>query len=129
MQKIMIVDDDKEHSKVIRELLETCQKPYDVTCVENGLECLQLLDKLSINKEMLPDLIILDIKMPEMDGWETFHHLRNNMSLKNIPVIFFSAQRDYFSKKYGELFGTDFIEKPYDVDVLFEKIKNILKSD
>ena len=99
MQKIMIVDDDKEHSKVIRELLETCQKPYDVTCVENGLECLQLLDKLSINKEMLPDLIILDIKMPEMDGWETFHHLRNNMSLKNIPVIFFSAQRDYFSKR------------------------------
>jgi len=129
MQKIMIVDDDKEHSKVIRELLETCQKPYDVICVENGLECLQLLDKLSINKEMLPDLILLDIKMPEMDGWETFHHLRNNMSLKNIPVIFFSAQRDYFSKTYGELFGTDFIEKPYDVDVLFEKIKKIIKSE
>lgn len=129
MQKIMIVDDDREHAKVIKELLETCQKPYDVIYVENGLECLQLLDKLSINKEMLPNLILLDIKMPEMDGWETFHHLRQNMSLKNIPVIFFSAQRDYFSKTYGQFFGTDFLEKPYDVDALFEKIRKIIKSD
>ena len=129
MKKIMIVDDDREHSKIVKELLEKCDRPYEVICVDNGLECLQLLDKLSSNKEMLPNLILLDIMMPVMDGWETFHNLRESSALQDIPVIFFSARKDYFTKTYGSHFGTDFIEKPYDVDDLFDKIKRIIKSD
>ena len=129
MQKILIVDDDTEHSKIIKELLEDCNRPYEVICVNNGLECLQLLDQLSSNKELLPNLILLDIMMPLMDGWETFHHLRKSSEYKEIPVIFFSARKDYFTKTYGSHFGTDFIEKPYDVDDLFDKIKRIIKSD
>jgi len=126
LQKILIVDDDTEHSKIVKDLLEESNTPYEVTYVSNGLECLQLLDKLSTGKENLPDLILLDIMMPVMDGWETFHHLRKNSHYKKIPVIFFSARKDYFAKKYGGFFGTDFIEKPYDVDFLFEKIRNIM---
>lgn len=129
MQKIMIVDDDREHSKIIKELLEECDRPYEVICVNNGLECLQLLDKLSSNKKMLPNLILLDITMPVMDGWETFHHLRESLALQDIPVIFFSARKDYFAKTYGSHLGTDFIEKPYDVDALLDKIKRVIKSD
>jgi CheY-like chemotaxis protein len=126
MQKIMIVDDDTEHSKIVKNLLEEWNEPYEVICVSNGLECIELLDKLSTNKEALPNLILLDIMMPVMDGWETYHHLRKNSNYRRIPVIFFSARKDYFAKKYGELFGTDFIEKPYDVDNLFEKIREIM---
>jgi CheY-like chemotaxis protein len=128
MKKIMIVDDDIEHSKIIKDLLEEWIIPYEVICVTNGLECLKHLDKLSVEKKRLPNLILLDIMMPVMDGWETFHHLRKNMVYKKIPVIFFSARKDFFSKSYGGYFGTDFIEKPYDVDILFEKIKKIIKS-
>jgi CheY-like chemotaxis protein len=124
MQKIMIVDDDTEHSKIIKNLLEDWNEPYEVICVGNGLECLDLLDKLST--EELPNLILLDIMMPVMDGWETYHHLRKNLSYKQIPVIFFSARKDYFAKKYGGMFGVDFIEKPYDIDVLFDKIREIM---
>jgi CheY-like chemotaxis protein len=126
MQKIMIVDDDTEHTKIVKNLLEEWNEPYEVICVSNGLECLELLDKLS--KEDLPNLILLDIMMPVMDGWETYHHLRKNSSYKQIPVIFFSARKDYFAKKYGEMFGTDFIEKPYDVDDLFDKIRQLMNS-
>jgi len=126
MKKIMIVDDDTEHSKIVKNLLEEYNEPYEVICVSNGMECLDLLDKLDTNKEQLPNLILLDIMMPVMDGWETYHHLRKNSAFKQIPVIFFSARKDYFAKKYGELFGTDFIEKPYDVDDLFDKIRNIM---
>ena len=126
MQKILIVDDDTEHTKIIKDLLEECNTPYDVICVSNGLECLDLLDKLSSEKEMLPNLILLDIMMPVMDGWETYHHLRKNSTYKQIPIIFFSARKDYFAKKYGGFFGTEFIEKPYDIDDLFEKIRNIM---
>ena len=53
----MIVDDDTEHSKIILDLLEKCDSPYEVICVNNGLECIELLDKLSSDKEMLPNLI------------------------------------------------------------------------
>lgn len=127
MEKILIVDDDTEHTKIIKELLEDCNRGYEVICVNNGLECLELLDKLSSNKEMLPNLILLDIMMPLMDGWETFHHLRKSSAYKEIPVIFFSARKDFFAKKYGGFFGTDFLQKPYDVDVLFDKIKKIIK--
>jgi len=128
MQKIMIVDDDIEQSKIIKDLLEECDRPYEVIYVNNGLECLKLLDKLSSDKETLPNLILLDIMMPVMDGWETFNHLCKSSAYKDIPVIFFSARKDYFSKTYGGYFGTDFIEKPYDVDDLLDKIKKILKS-
>ena len=126
MQKILIVDDDTEHTKIIKELLEDSNKQYEVICATNGLECLQLLDKLSTEKELLPNLILLDIMMPVMDGWETYHHLRKNSTYRKIPVIFFSARKDYFAKKYGGFFGTEFIEKPYDVDDLFEKIRNFI---
>ena len=126
MKKILIVDDDTEHKKVIKNLLEECNNPYEITCVSNGLECLELLDKLSINNEALPNLIMLDIMMPVMDGWETFHHIRKNSTYSRIPVLFFSARKDFFSKKYEEFFGTDFIEKPYDVDELFKKIRKII---
>ncbi|KYK30543.1 MAG: hypothetical protein AYK22_03470 [Thermoplasmatales archaeon SG8-52-3] len=125
MQKILIVDDDTEHTKIIKNLLEEWNEPYEVICACNGLECLELLDNLSSNKHALPNLILLDIMMPVMDGWETYHHLRKNSAYKRIPVIFFSARKDYFAKKYGGLFGTDFIEKPYDVDELFDKIRSI----
>jgi CheY-like chemotaxis protein len=126
MQKILIVDDDTEHTKIIKNLLEGCNIPYEITCVSNGLECLKLLDKLSINKEALPNLIMLDIMMPVMDGWETFHYLRNNPTFSRIPVLFFSARKDFFSKKYEEFFGVDFIEKPYDVDDFLKKIRKIM---
>jgi CheY-like chemotaxis protein len=126
MQKILIVDDDIEHTKIIKELLEDFNKQYEVISATNGLECLQLLDKLSTEKELLPNLILLDIMMPVMDGWETYHHLRKNSTYRKIPVIFFSARKDYFAKKYGGFFGTEFIEKPYDVDDLFEKIRSFI---
>jgi len=126
MPKILIVDDDTEHTKIIEDLLAKCNIPYEITCVSNGLECLELLDKLSINKEALPNLIILDIVMPVMDGWETFHHLRHNPTYSRIPVLFFSARKDFFTKKYEEFFGTDFIEKPYDVDDFLKKIRKII---
>ncbi len=127
MRKIMIVDDDTEHSKIILDLLEKCDSHYEVICVNNGLECIELLDKLSSDQEMLPNLILLDITMPVMDGWETFHHLRKSSTYKNIPIIFFSARKDYFNKTYSNYFCTDFIEKPYDVDIFFDKIKKMIK--
>jgi len=128
LQKILIVDDDIQHSKIIKELLEKCDTPYEVICANNGLECLELLDRFSLDNITLPNLILLDIMMPVMDGWETFRHLRKNSTYKNIPIIFFSARKDYFSKRYEGLFGTDFIEKPYDVDNLFEKIRNTIHN-
>jgi len=129
MKKIMIVDDDKEHTKILKELLEDYDKTYEVICVTNGLGCLELLDKLSSNKEMLPSLILLDIMMPIMDGWETFRHLRKSLAFQEIPIIFFTARKDYFAKTYGSHFATDFIEKPYDVDIFFNKIERILNPD
>ena len=83
MKKIMIVDDDKNNQQTLKQSLEAMDSDYKVTCASNGIQCLELMK----NNE-IPDLILLDIMMPKMSGWETFQNLQQNPLWKDIPVFF-----------------------------------------
>ena len=122
-KKIMIVDDEPDILSSVKQLFEGMDDDYKVTCASSGIQCLKLLE----NNE-IPDLILLDIMMPEMNGWKTFDTIQENLLWKNIPVVFFSAKSDNTAEKTGKFIGLDYIEKPFDIDDLKKKIDNVLKK-
>ena len=75
MKKIMVVDDNPDHLHSIKQTIENMDDDYRVTCASSGIRCLKLLE----NNE-IPDLILLDIMMPKMNGWETFKTIQENSS-------------------------------------------------
>jgi DNA-binding response OmpR family regulator len=124
MKKIMLVDDEKDQLFSIKTgFNEIYPNQYNITLVESGKKCFELLDK-----NMIPDLIILDIMMPEMNGWQVFDKLRANQKWKNIPVIFLTARSDGLATSAGAMIADDYIEKPIDINELKTRIDNVLNK-
>lgn len=123
LKKIIIVDDEPDITLSVKQFFEKSGDGYEVVCTNSARQCLDLL-----NKDQIPDLIILDIMMPEMNGWEFFDTLKENSSWANIPVVFLTAKTDAYSKKFSSIFGKDYIKKPFDLKNLKERIDEILKN-
>ena len=123
MKKIMLVDDEKDQIFFIKTSFENLfGKQYTIVPAESGEKCFELL-----NKKNIPDLILLDIMMPKMNGWEVFDRLRANPSWKNIPIIFLTARTDEFAEHAGALIAEDYIKKPIEIKELKTRIDNVLK--
>ncbi|MCD6237175.1 MAG: response regulator [Thermoplasmata archaeon] len=122
-KKIMVVDDNPDVVYSIKEGLEALDPEFEIIGAESGRECLQLLKE---NK--VPDLIILDIMMPELSGWETFNRLKENPEWKNIPVVFLTARTDETAERAGRFLGEDYIEKPFQTEDLKKRINKILQK-
>jgi two-component system response regulator VicR len=123
MKKIMVVDDDPDQISTVKYVLESKDNKFDVIGANNGIQCLQLL-----KDNQIPDLILLDIMMPEMNGWEVFNRLKENSLWKDIPVIFLTARTDKVAKDAGGFLGDDYIEKPFNREDLIKRINDILNK-
>ncbi len=124
MKKIMLVDDEKDQIFSIKTGFEQeYPNEYEIIGVESGKKCIELLEK---NVE--PDLILLDIMMPEMDGWEVFDKIKANQLWRKIPIIFLTARSDGLAKSAGSMIADDYIEKPIDIQELKIRIDNVLKK-
>ena len=124
MKKIMLVDDEEDQVFGIKKALEDKYgDEYKVIPANNGAECFELLK----NNE-LPDLILLDIMMPEMSGWEVFDKLRDNPSWEKIPIVFLTARTDRIAENAGDFLGDDYIEKPVDAEELKKRIDKVLEK-
>jgi CheY-like chemotaxis protein len=124
MKKIMLVDDEQDQIFSIKTGFEQeYPNKYKIIGVESGKKCLELLEK---NDK--PDLILLDIMMPEMDGWEVFDKIKANPSWQDIPVIFLTARSDDLAANAGSMIAEDYIEKPIDIEELKTRIENVLKK-
>ena len=124
MKKIMLVDDEKDQIFSVKSGFEELYaKEYEIIPAESGKKCFELLEK-----NVKPDLILLDIMMPSMDGWEVFDKLRASQLWKSIPVIFLTARSDALAANAGALIADDYIEKPIDIDELKTRIDNVLKK-
>ena len=116
--KILVVDDSPANIDILLELL----RDFDVRAVLDGQ------DALNAVSEELPDLILLDITMPGIDGFEVCRRLKANKSTKNIPIIFLSASADDESIVRGfELGGIDYITKPYLSKEIVVRVRTQLK--
>ena len=114
---ILIVDDMADNLKVLANTLSA--QGYQVRCAKNGSTALRGASAI------LPDLILLDIKMPDLDGYEVCQRLKADIVTCNIPVIFLSALDDVLDKvKAFEVGGVDFISKPIQVKEVLVRVKN-----
>lgn len=121
---IMVVDDNSDITRLIKQGLEYLYpSEYHVICVNGGKKCFEELEK----NPTLPDVILLDISMPNMKGWDTLDYLKRNSKWKNIPIIFISGESDELAKNFGKIFGDDFIEKPFKIKNLEARIERTLK--
>lgn len=119
----MVVDDEPDQIYSIKLFLEHSDE-YEVIGAKSGMECLELLKNTKI-----PDLILLDIMMPEMSGWDVFEHLKEKTEWKEIPIIFLTALIDEYGKTLGRMTADDYIEKPYDPEHLKNIIEKVLKKN
>ena len=122
MKKILVVDDEEDVRYTLKYGLEGLSKDYRVVDVENGKKCLEALEK-----EGMFDLIILDIMMPEMNGWEVHRRLKDRADWRTIPLVFLTAVGDPTSKQIIRLSGATFVGKPVDIQELQQKIKKLLR--
>lgn len=123
MKKIMVVDDEPDQIDTVKHVLENSNIEYEIISADSGFKCLQLL-----KNNQIPDLILLDIMMPEMTGWEVFNRLKENSSWRNIPIIFLTARTDRVAKKAGTFLADNYIEKPFNSKYLMEKIDEVIKN-
>jgi len=123
MKKIMVVDDESDQIYAIKKSLEKAGGTYEIIPVNSGAQCLEFLEK-----NQIPDLILLDIMMPEMSGWIVFDKLKDNAMWEKIPIIFLTARTDKITENAGGFLGDDFIEKPFDTKDLKNRIDKVLEN-
>ena len=119
--RVLFVDDTEDNLDLLEFALK--KKPITMYRASSGKEC------LAVAEEQLPDMIVLDIQMPEMDGFETLRRLRANPVTSKIPVIFLTAiKRDPQSIAEGILLGAEeYLTKPIDLEELFARVRSIYR--
>lgn len=118
--QLLIVDDTPANIEI---LLDALERDYEVTFSTSGSEALQLIADTET-----PDLILLDVMMPEMDGYEVCRRLKQNAITRDIPIIFVTALNSTESESTGLALGADdYIAKPINLEIARLRIKNVLE--
>ncbi len=122
LNKVMLVEDEPDIQVVARMTLKK-GGVREVVVAGNGEECLARVG------EVKPDLILLDVMMPRLDGYETCRRLKQNPETRGIPVIFLTAKAQQFEINQGlELGAIGYLVKPFDPATLHAEIVSLLKS-
>ena len=119
MARILIAEDERD----IRELITFTLKfaGHEVFPTSNGEEAYQMATQI------MPDLIVLDVRMPRMTGYEVCEQIKSNGNTQNIPVVFLSAKGQESEVKMGMESGADeYILKPFSPEQLLERVRSIL---
>ena len=117
-KKILIADDEPTIRLMVRKMLD---KDYIVLEATNGEEA------VDIAKGQKPDIILMDIMMPKMDGYNACFKIKDDRATKAIPVVILTAVGHELNKKYAVEMGADgYITKPFTADMLLDQIRQIL---
>ena len=122
-KRILVVDDEPDILFTVGQMLEL--SGYEIIKAQNGEEAIRNLSELEIN----PDLIILDIMMPEISGWDVAAKIKENPTWKTIPIIFLTAKGDTMSIGMGGLAAEDYIVKPFNIEDLKSRVDKILNKN
>ena len=120
-KKLLLIDDDPNLILLVKDYLEF--RGYDVMTAENGREALEVLD------DKVPDMIICDVMMPEMDGYSLVKHIRQEPRTNTIPVLFLSAKGQSQDRVKGLNEGADvYMVKPFEPEELVAQVESSLKQ-
>jgi two-component system alkaline phosphatase synthesis response regulator PhoP len=119
-EKILIVDDEEHIRELIKFNLD--KNGYNTTCTDNGI------DALKIVKSEKFQLVLLDVMLPGMDGYDVCKEIRKDNSISSTPIIMITAKGEEFDKVLGlELGADDYITKPFSIRELTARVKAILR--
>jgi CheY-like chemotaxis protein/Tfp pilus assembly protein PilF len=119
---ILVVDDSPTVRKLISGKLE--KSGHNVVCAADGVEALERMN------EITPDLVLLDITMPRMDGYEVCKQIRSNPEAQNLPVVMISGKDGFFDKVRGKMAGTTgYVTKPFGPETLMKALETYLLPD
>jgi DNA-binding response OmpR family regulator len=121
MAKILVVDDEEHILMILKDSLEF--SGFQIVTATNGEEALDVVVKEN------PDLVVLDVGMPKLDGWEVCRRLKADPATKALPVIILTAYAQTSDQRKGMGLGADrFITKPCDLTYLVEEINSLLSK-
>jgi PleD family two-component response regulator len=119
--RILVVEDDFDISNMLEVYFKS--QGYEVYVASRGREALDL------TRQKMPNVIVLDIMLPDIDGYEVCRRLRTNLRTSHIPIIFLTQKDERSDKIHGlELGADDYIVKPFDVEELRLRVRNTIKS-
>ena len=121
-KKLILMIDDIDFYHTTAEII--LNNTYDIVTAKSGKEAIEyLLDE----NQRVPDLILLDLVMPDMDGWQTYNRIRKIDTAAHIPVIIITSVQGESIENHAQTVGVaDIVKKPYDKNDLLERIKKIL---
>ena len=119
-KKVMIVDDEEDIRLTVKQVLEI--SGYEVIPAHDGTDCLHKLEQVQ------PDLVILDIMMPGISGWDVAAKIKQTPRWSRIPIVFLTAKGDEMSMGMGGLASEAYIVKPFDILTLKENVERILNK-
>ena len=122
MAKILVVDDEAHIVMILKDSLEF--SGFQVMTACDGVEALERV------AQEIPDLIILDIGMPRLDGWEVCRRIKSDPKTKDLPIIILTAYAQTADQRKGMQLGADrFVTKPCDLTYLVEEINSLLSKN
>jgi DNA-binding response OmpR family regulator len=121
-KKVVCVEDEPEIIDLIKLILG--RKGFDLTGATGGLEGLEAIRRIK------PDLVLLDLMMPDMDGWEVYQQMKADPELKNIPVIVVTAKAQSIDKILGLHIAKvdDYVTKPFGPQELLQSVERVLQT-
>lgn len=118
MKKILVVDDDPTIQKLVSSILSA--EGYEVSIAKDGIDAMVL-----IRKEK-PDLLVLDIMMPEFNGYDVCHAIKFDKDLKDLPIIILTQREKELDSRLAALMGIEYFQKPVPVKELLVKVAQML---
>jgi CheY-like chemotaxis protein len=118
MKKILCVDDDPVTQKLVTETLR--KAGYDVCAAKDGIDCMRIVQKDK------PDLVILDVMMPELNGYDVCQAIKFNPDLKDIPIVLLTSRDQELDPRMTDLMGIDYLHKSCTPFELLELLRDKL---